>query len=618
MTKTAVERHESLAPQVHRRLRRRRRRPRARHARCRSASARPRPSARRRRRRGQRLGRRQARRHLRHPHRALGDGAGHAHRPRPARRRGARVRLEARSTTESITPGQNLARKRVWGEMGTGGSRGIRTSQDYVRRGGAAARMMLLQAAADQWKVPVGELTRGQRRHHARGRRAHDDATARSRRRRPSCTPPDPKSIKLKDPKDWKIAGKPMKRLDTADKLNGSKVYAIDVKLPGMLCAAIKECPVFGGKLVSFDEAKIAGRARRHAASVKVNDYDGRRRRRHVVAREDGARRAADRLGRGRRRDAVERDDRRAPEGRPDGDGRVRDPQRRRRARRRSQGAAKKVEAVYSTPFLAHATMEPMNCTVRITADRAEVLGADAERARRRSRRCPRQSGLPLDKCEVYKHDLGGGFGRRGGAQDYVRQAVAHRQAVPRRPGQDDLEPRRGHGARLLPADLAVQAGRGPRRQGQSRRRCTCACRASRSTRSSNPARSPGRQGRPPAAGLLREARRRAARLHRAEPADRVRDAQHARAGRALARRQHQPERRLHGMLHRRGGAGGRQGPARVPPRADGQASEASRRAQRGGGEGATGASRCRPACIAASRSSWATAATRRRSPRCR
>ena len=101
----------------------------------------------------------QARRHLRDPHRALGDGAGHAHRPRPARRRGARVRLEARSRPKASSPGQNLARKRAWGDMSTGGSRGIRGSQDYVRRGGAAARMMLLQAAADQWKVPVGELT---------------------------------------------------------------------------------------------------------------------------------------------------------------------------------------------------------------------------------------------------------------------------------------------------------------------------------------------------------------------------------------------------------------------------------------------------------------------------
>src|SRR5712675_2058947 len=147
-------------------------------------------------------------------------------------------------TTEHINPGQNLARKRVWGEMGTGGSRGIRTSQDYVRRGGAAARMMLMQAAADQWKVPVGELTvaDGVITHAPSGRKTSYGKVAVAAAK---LTPPDPKTIKLKNPKDWKIAGKPMKRLDTADKLNGSKVYAIDVKVPGMLCAAIKDCPVF-------------------------------------------------------------------------------------------------------------------------------------------------------------------------------------------------------------------------------------------------------------------------------------------------------------------------------------------------------------------------------------
>ena len=175
-------------------------------------------------------------------------------------------------TTEGITPGANLARKRAWGEMGTGGSRGIRTSQDYVRRGGAAARMMLLQAAADAVE--------------GAGRRAHRVRTASSRTRRrkrttsygkvaaaaAKLTPPDPKSIKLKDPKDWKIAGKPLKRLDTADKLNGSKVYAIDVKLPGMLCAAIKDCPVFGGKLKSYDESEDRRHARRASKVVKVND----------------------------------------------------------------------------------------------------------------------------------------------------------------------------------------------------------------------------------------------------------------------------------------------------------------------------------------------------------
>src|SRR5467141_680931 len=172
--------------------------------------------------------------------------------------------------TEHVFPGQNLARKRVWGDMATGGSRGIRGSQDYVRRGGAAARMMLMQAAADQWNVPVGELAvadgvithAASKRSTTYGRLAVAAA---------KLTPPDPKAIKLKDPKDWKIAGRPVKRLDTADKLNGTQVYAIDVKLPGMLHAAIKACPVFGGKLASYDEAKISGRPGVRGV-VKVND----------------------------------------------------------------------------------------------------------------------------------------------------------------------------------------------------------------------------------------------------------------------------------------------------------------------------------------------------------
>ena len=104
-------------------------------------------------------------------------------------------------TTQGVTPGENLASKRAWGEMGTGGSRGIRTSQDYVRRGGAAARIMLLQAAADQWNVPVGELTvsKGVITHAAsqRSLRYGEVAAAAAK-----LTPPDPKTIKLKDPED--------------------------------------------------------------------------------------------------------------------------------------------------------------------------------------------------------------------------------------------------------------------------------------------------------------------------------------------------------------------------------------------------------------------------------
>src|SRR6266550_171391 len=161
---------------------------------------------------------------------------------------------------EQVTPGQNLARKRVWGEMSTGGSRGIRTSEDYVRRGGAVARMLLLQAAAEEWKVPVGELTvaDGVVTHAPSGRSLSYGKLAAA-------------AAKLEDPKDWKVAGKPMKRIDTADKLDGRKIYGIDVKLPSMLCAAIKDCPVFGGKVASYDEAKIAGRPGVHKV-VKVKD----------------------------------------------------------------------------------------------------------------------------------------------------------------------------------------------------------------------------------------------------------------------------------------------------------------------------------------------------------
>src|SRR5207244_3107687 len=148
---------------------------------------------------------------------------------------------------ERVTPGQNLARKRAWGEMSTGGSRGIRTSHDYVRRGGAAARTMLLQAAADEWKVPVSELTvaDGVITHAASARSLSYGKLAAAAAK---VEAPDPKTIRLKDPKDWKIAGKPLKRLDTADKLDGSKIFGIDVRLPGMLCAVIKDCPVFAGK----------------------------------------------------------------------------------------------------------------------------------------------------------------------------------------------------------------------------------------------------------------------------------------------------------------------------------------------------------------------------------
>jgi isoquinoline 1-oxidoreductase beta subunit len=325
-----------------------------------------------------------------------------------------------RVTTESITPGQNLARKRVWGEMSTGGSRGIRTSHDYVRRGGAAARMMLLQAAADEWKVPVAEVSvaDGVITHAASGRKTTYGKVAAAAAK---LTPPDPKSITLKAPKDWKIAGKPMKRLDTADKLDGSKVYAIDVNLPGMLHAAIKASPVFGGKLVSWDDSKIASRPGVRRV-VKVNDTTVA-----VVAdtwwraksaldalpitwdEGPGASQSSATIARHLEQGLTAKD---AYAFRNEGD-----------ALKAIESAARKVEAVYSTPFLAHATMEPMNCTVKISADRAECW-VPSQNSEASLAALSEQSGVPLAKCEVYRHDLGGGFGRRGGNQDYVRQAV--------------------------------------------------------------------------------------------------------------------------------------------------------------------------------------------------
>ena len=273
-------------------------------------------------------------------------------------------------STESITAHQNLARKRVWGDMSTGGSRGIRGSQDYVRRGGAVARMMLLQAAADEWKVPVAELTvaDGVITHAASNRTTSYGKVAEAAAK---LTAPDPKTITLKNPKDWKVAGKPMKRLDTADKLNGSKVYAIDVKLPGMLCAAIKDCPVFGGKVKSYDETKIAGRPGVRKV-VKVKD-------RAVAVVADTwwhAKTALDALpivwdeGAGASASSAtiaEHLKEGLTAATTNGDRRNGD------APGAIAGAAKKIEAVYSTPFLSHACMETMNATVRLSADKAEV-----------------------------------------------------------------------------------------------------------------------------------------------------------------------------------------------------------------------------------------------------
>jgi isoquinoline 1-oxidoreductase beta subunit len=329
--------------------------------------------------------------------------------------------------TEGISPGRNLASKRAWGDMSTGGSRGIRGSQDYVRRGGAVARMMLLQAAADQWKVPVADVTvsKGVITHAASKRSIRYGKVAAAAAK---ITPPDPKGIKLKDPKTWTIAGKGLKRLDTADKLNGSKLFAIDVKLPDMLNAAIKDSPVFGGKVVSFDESKVSGmpgvkkvvKVGDSAVAVVADTWW------HAKKALDALPIVWDEAGNGNVSNASIAEQ--LKEGltatTTNGDRKNGD------ALKAIEEAAKKVEAVYATPFLSHACMEVMNATVKVTADSAEAW-VPTQNLEASLAALSEVSGVPIGKCEVHRHDLGGGFGRRGGTQDYTRQATAIAKEFP-------------------------------------------------------------------------------------------------------------------------------------------------------------------------------------------
>jgi isoquinoline 1-oxidoreductase subunit beta len=333
-------------------------------------------------------------------------------------------------STEMPTPGQSVARKRAWGEMSTGGSRGIRISQDYVRKGGAAARMMLMQAAANQWSVPVAELkvSQGVITHPASNRSLRYGQVAEAASK---LTAPDPKTITLKNPKDWAIAGKPMARIDTIEKLNGSLMYGADIQLPGMLCAAIKDCPVFGGKLVSYDENAVKAMrgvkkvVRVNATTVAVVADTWWRAKTALdklpIVWDEGSNAKvssasiAAHLSEGLSAQLAIG----SVAGRVEGD-----------ALTAIAGAAKKVEATYTAPFLSHAPMEPMNATVKLTpgAD-GKIAHAECwvptQNGEASHAALAEAAGIPLAQCEIYKMDLGGGFGRRGGTQDYVHQATA-------------------------------------------------------------------------------------------------------------------------------------------------------------------------------------------------
>ena len=332
----------------------------------------------------------------------------------------------AKVSTEYPTPAQNLARNRVWGNFGTGGSQGIRQSNDYVRKGGAAARMLLVQAAADEWKVPAAECRAASSivTHTASGRTASYGKLAAAAAKLP---PPDLTKVTLKNPADWKLAGKRLARLDTVDKTTGKQIYGMDLQLPGMLNAAIKQNPVFGGKLKSFDAAAIASKPGVKKV-VRVGDNG-------VAVIADTWWRAKTALealpiewdnGDHTKQSSVEfakvmRAALDAPEaamGNQNGD-----------MKAAMATAAKRIEAIYSYPHQNHACMETMNATARWTPQRCEVW-APTQNGEAALAAAAEVAGLPQAQCDVYKIHLGGGFGRRG-MTDYVRQAVTIAKEMP-------------------------------------------------------------------------------------------------------------------------------------------------------------------------------------------
>jgi isoquinoline 1-oxidoreductase beta subunit len=309
--------------------------------------------------------------------------------------------------------------------MSTGGSMGVRSSQEYVRKAGASAREMLIAAAAAEWKVPASACTveRGIISHEATGRTLrYGQVAATAARMAP------PKDVKLRDSKDWKIAGKSVHRLDIPDKVLGKPVFGVDVALPGMLHASIAQCPVFGGKVASVD-ARAAEAMRGVKKIVREEDL--------VAVIADSWWRANDALkkvqirwdagGSGNASNATIASmlqdglaQAKLPAARQVGD-----------TQAALAVAAKVIEAEYRSPYLNHATMEPQTCTAWFKREGFLEVWTSTQNAEASMAAAAEVAGLPLEKVEVHKMMLGGGFGRRGGPQDFVRQGVAIAKAVP-------------------------------------------------------------------------------------------------------------------------------------------------------------------------------------------
>jgi isoquinoline 1-oxidoreductase beta subunit len=309
-----------------------------------------------------------------------------------------------------------------FGVQETGGSTSVRGNWVPLRQAGATARTMLIAAAAATWKVDPSacEAAHGQVSHGPSGRRlGYGELVERA------ATLPVPSQVSLKSPKDFKLIGTPAKRLDAPDKVTGKAQFGIDVQVPGMKIATLAACPVFGGKLAALDTSKalaipgVRQVVRLEDAVAVVAD--------HMWAAKQGLAALDIRWDEGPNAKLTTADLVRQLEAasarsgvvaRSDGD-----------VASAMKGAARKVEAVYEVPFLAHATMEPVNCTVHVRPDGCDLwLGTQVPTFTQTA--AAKLTGLPRDKVRVHNHLLGGGFGRRLEV-DFVARAVQIAQQVP-------------------------------------------------------------------------------------------------------------------------------------------------------------------------------------------
>ena len=308
-----------------------------------------------------------------------------------------------------------------FGVQGTGGSSATRTSWEPLRKAGAAARMMLLEAAAQKWGVDKSECRaeNGAILHPTTKRQLPYGSLAEA-----AAKLPVPQNVPLKDPKEFQIIGKPARRLDTPDKVNGSAQYGIDVRLPGMYYAVVARCPVFGGKVASFDatKAKVVPGVKdvvqisEGVAVVASNTWTAMEGRRALDVKWDEGPNANVSSG-SISKLLADRASRPGAVARKEGD-----------VAAGLAGAAKKIETEYEVPFLAHATMEPQNCTAHVRADRCDVW-APTQNQTNTQAVAAKITGLDPKAVFVHTTFLGGGFGRRF-ETDFVAEAVEISKAI--------------------------------------------------------------------------------------------------------------------------------------------------------------------------------------------